>query len=237
MPGWVYLSAVFWPKLWKDDSRGWRWATWILIPLFAVFSTWIHVVQAGNNMWTVVWHQRPHKDQFPDYFWNVRFPQWLASEKQVVAMEAWHETVFMGVVIANIPVENLEAQPGRWGTLEGTYEYWRWSIGRSATIEWKGWPDSAYRPERSSLGIDANVYLDQSIGVFVNDEQVGRINSRANEGRLLFRMDAFPVDPSVPLRIEFRMNNPKIPAVEHAGESADNRELGIQLFNVVIFSR
>ena len=91
MPGWIFLSAVFWPLFWNESSIGLRKSIRIILPVLAVITFWMHVIQGGNNQKTVTWFQHPNKDANPEYFWNPRFPQWLASEKQIMKMDAYHE--------------------------------------------------------------------------------------------------------------------------------------------------
>jgi hypothetical protein len=91
LPGWVFLSAATWPRMWTAMARNRKWLVRTALMVSAVFSIWLHVVQAGNNQWTVKWYQHPNKDSYPEYFWNPRFPQWMASGKQIEAMKEWHE--------------------------------------------------------------------------------------------------------------------------------------------------
>ncbi|HSH09713.1 MAG TPA: hypothetical protein VK995_04960 [Oceanipulchritudo sp.] len=249
-PGIVLLVMVFVGALFRCENRIRRKVSQGLFAVLALFSTWVHVVQGANNQSTVTWFNQPNKDANPQYFWNPRFPQFLASKEQIDRMLAWEKARTQqnfGTLIKSYQVTDEELEFGGWYRVEISDVASVWSRERTASIRIPfPWQRSAQAPPGVPQGLDFQggtytiaingiTYKGQTFFVRINGEKVGEVRTTDKTSYMTYYLDPITLSSGQPIELVFEFMNPRTPAVEEPNTSKDPRPLGFQLRQLQIY--
>lgn len=136
LPAWFMLFVTSLPQLtgFYLHSQAFRY----LLQFASLMAVAIHVFQGGFNSRTVEWHATPDKDAFPEYFWDFRFPQFLASASQLQAMSAEHSRLILQREgLARLSLMNQDSSAVTFDGWEPPQnaEGHRWSLGTRSTVQ------------------------------------------------------------------------------------------------------
>lgn len=246
LPALVYLSLLVWSNMWQSSERYYRHTVRFILPVLALFSIWVHVIQGANNPATLGWHLHPNKDHHPEFFWDYRFPQFLATEDQLLRMDAWFRQEQLrkhGKIIWKSDVSNGHLTFSGWGPIEGRdQQAFRWSLGKQASIHI---PPNLITGEtgtiqncRIRIALWGSTYRNQDIEILLNEKVVGNIKTdlqTASTPRLYYTQ---PIELSIKAttaELKLLIKTPKAPAAYDSSGSSDHRELGFALREIQVY--
>ncbi len=246
LPAPVYVSLLVWADMWQSPERYCHYAVRYILPVLAAFSIWIHVIQGVNNPATLGWLWHPNKDQHPEFFWNYEFPQFLATEEQLMRMDTRFQEQQLnelGRLIEKIKPTNAQLVFHGWGPVEGSNEEeFRWTIGKQASIRIPvsliGETSCAKEDCNIRIALWGATYLGQSIEIYINGKLAGTIESdkQASPNLHIYSTEPIKLDPRVTtVELKLYIKEPKAPADYEIGSSGDHRELGFSLREIRVY--
>ena len=206
---------------------------WMLSGLAAIL---INTAQGLYNPNVMLWNDFPNIDDHPDYLFDWRFPQFLATT-DLLNNKAWDfqlrskSPVHLSQVLRPNN-DNLLWQG--WSTLETTTEGqpFRWTDGYGATIVFRLADDTpTHTPTR--LDISASLFQSQHITVSVNGRDMGYLTGK-DYTRAMLTLPPGTLYPGRVNVIKFVIPQAHTPA-EASANSADQRLLGLGLGYITFY--
>jgi len=207
---------------------------------FAGVSVFIHTYQGMYSVHPLLWGE---DGTYVDHLFEWRHPQFLASEASLAAHRRQHllplepprslydpvEPTSEGVIFANWFRPGIDNQ-------------WRWSRGTSATVLFRLENGARVTDGPLILEVVAGTFGPQRVTVFVNDIEVGTIESTVDWEPDTYRFEISdaalrglaPGEGALPVaEIRFRMPGARSPASESPDGAGDPRVLALCLRGLV----
>jgi hypothetical protein len=198
IPGLALLTAMVWQTLSQTISPSIKWAGgagFVLLGCAAIYiNSWQGLYNLNTAHWNMFpdngenpgyWATIPHIDQYPEYLFDWRYPQFMASEKLLreryleFSLAQLHKNTIqlnpysIGQTIDHTNSEMFALFAG-WSTAKPEF---RWSKSRQAIVVFFVENDKA---SETNLFLDIHAFGlgPQTILIWLNDHEIGKLTYR-----------------------------------------------------------
>ncbi|MBN1994189.1 MAG: hypothetical protein JW953_15935 [Anaerolineae bacterium] len=181
LPALILLTILLWREILQRTSAKVKIifaGGYMTLGVVAVF---INVYQGLYNPYTYLWLKNPNIDRYPEYLFNWKYPQFLASEESLRQRSLEHQQKRLNTYALGDTITYESSDAVFWNWYEPEIG-WRWSQGTSAGIVFKLASGTIVPGRQYVIEILAGVAEAQKIGVTLNDRKLGELELEAFAG-------------------------------------------------------
>jgi hypothetical protein len=198
LPALIGLTILLWREISTRYERHTRYVvvgSYLALGLVGVF---IHSYQGLYNPYTNQWNKRPNVDLHPQYIFDWRYPQFLATGQSIDERNRLHKQARLEAYEVGDIIQHDDAKAVFWGWAEPE-EQWRWTAGNSARLVFK-LNQRSLNPERAyTLELVGASLAAQTVEVTLNKKPVGQLTFTPYDGG---------IPPAQPLTFEGALLRP-----------------------------
>ena len=183
MPALILLTLLLWRVISRRASLTPKVIALSSYAILSVGAIFIHSYQGLYNPSTNLWNKDPNIDRYPEYLFDWKYPQFLASEQSLRQRKLEHQQKRLTPYALGNTITYQSKEVVFWEWYEPETG-WRWTKGISPRIVFKLGkgvilPDKQYIMEFLGASIKS-----QKVGVSLNDTQIGELTLEAFTGNI-----------------------------------------------------
>ena len=238
LPALVVIAVFVWRWLCSTQSLFAQQAASMLYSLLTALAIFINTGQGLFNTATSDWNANPNIDQRPEYLFDWRYPQFLASKHQLAQRAIELQLLSLKPYLLGSVIgagSNLAIFDNWYAPEENNEGLFRWSVGPVARVIFNAEDGTIAQNAQLKLEVGAGTYLPQTVAIYLNGALVGSFQSQqCRPARTTFFIAAsslrFASEANV---LEFRAAASARPSERVVG-ATDTRDLGVCLWSVAL---